>query len=91
MELLVSILLECKDLLILLVDKNVARKETNVFKVLLELKAIVVNEVNVECIGGASTNSTGGSVWWKKCFIMYHVSEDTSSNHRIVWRCGNAA
>ena len=49
MELLVSkVLLECKDLLVLLVDKaNVVRKEAKVFKVLLELKAIVVNEVNV--------------------------------------------
>ena len=49
MELLVSkIFLECMDLLVLLVNKaNVARRETKVFKVLLELKANVVNEVNV--------------------------------------------
>ena len=48
-ELVVSkVLLECKDLLVILVDKaNVARMKTKVFKVLLELKAIVVNEVNV--------------------------------------------
>ena len=48
-ELVVSkVLLECKDLLILLVGKaNVALKETWVFKVLLELKAFVVNEVSV--------------------------------------------
>ena len=39
---------ETREILVLLVDKaNVARKETKVFKVLLELKAIVVNEVNV--------------------------------------------
>ena len=49
MELLVSkVLLEYKDRLVLLVDKaNVARKDTKVFKVLLELKVIVVTEVNV--------------------------------------------
>ena len=48
-ELLVSkVLLEYKNLFVLLVENaNMAQKETKVFKVLLELKAIVVNEVNM--------------------------------------------
>ena len=48
-ELLVSkVLLECNDLLVQLVYKaNVVWKDTMVPNVLLEIKAIVVNEVNV--------------------------------------------
>ena len=48
-ELLVSmVLLEFKDLLVQLVNRaNVVRKGTMVPKVLLEIKAIVINEVNV--------------------------------------------
>ena len=43
-----KVLLECKDLLVLLVGKvNVAQKETKVFKVLLELEVIVVNTVSM--------------------------------------------
>ena len=62
-ELLVStVLLECKDLLVQLVNKvNVVRKETMVFNVWLEIKAIVVNDVNVGEKGIQGENS---DVYW---------------------------
>ena len=48
-ELLVSeVLLECKDLLVQVVYKvSLDHRGNNVFQVLLEIKVIVVNEVNV--------------------------------------------
>ena len=98
-ELLVSkVLLEYKDLLVLLVDKaNVARKETKVFKVLLAVKAIVVNEVSVKGEKGIQGgNSDVLSVLAdhlpiqlatrygeKMYFIKYHVSEVV----RVSWNC----